>query len=77
MARTKQTACQGSGSGKPNATLAGKAAKQAAALGKLADGVAQARWRAPRYYRAPSLGTDAQGKPSRRRPGTVNLMEIK
>ena len=52
-------------------------AKQAAALGKSADGVAQARQRAPKYYSAPTLGTDTQGKPHRRRPGTVNLMEIR
>ena len=77
MARTKQTAQQGAGSGKSNATFAGKVAKQAYALEKLADGVVLARWRAPRYYSAPSLGTDAQGKPHRRRPGTVNLMEIR
>ena len=42
MARTKWTAWWGAGSGKSNATFAGKAAKQAHALGKLADGVAQA-----------------------------------
>ena len=77
MARTKRTAQWGAGSGKSNATFAGKAAKQALALGKLADGVAQARQRAPRYYCVPSLGTDAQGKPCRRKPGTVNLMEIR
>ena len=77
MAITKWTAWWGAGSGKSNATFTGKAAKQAYALGKSADGVAQARWRAPRYYSAPSLGTDAQGKPCRRRLGTVNLMEIR
>ena len=33
MARTKQTAQQGAGSGKSNATFAGKVAKQAHALG--------------------------------------------
>ena len=42
MARMKRTARQGAGSGKSNATFAGKAAKQAHALGKSADGVAQA-----------------------------------
>ena len=73
----KWTAWQGAGSGKSKATFAGKAAKQAHALGKSADGVAQARWRASRYYSTPSLGTDTQGKPCRRRPGTVNLMEIR
>ena len=77
MARRKLTAQWGAGSGKSNATFAGKVAKQAHALGKSADWVAQARRRAPRYYSAPSLGTDTRGKPHRRRPGTVNLMEIR
>ena len=77
MARTKRTAQRGAGSGKSKVTFAGKVAKQAHALGKSAEGVARAWWRAPRYYSAPSLGTDARGKPRRRRPGTVNLMEIR
>ena len=42
MARMKQTAWQGTGSGKSNATFTGKVAKQAHALGKSADGMAQA-----------------------------------
>ena len=73
----KWTALWGTGSRKTKATFAGKVAKQAHALGKSVEGVAQAQQRAPRYYSAPSLGTDAQGKPHRRRPGTVNLMEIR
>ena len=42
MARTKQMAQQGSNLGKSRATFHGKAAKQAAALAKAADRVAQA-----------------------------------
>ena len=42
MARTKQTTHTGVGSGKSAATCTGKAAKQAATLGKSAKDVAQA-----------------------------------
>ena len=65
MARTKQTARQGSNLGKKRATFHGKAAKQANALGKSARGVAKARCRASKYYTVPSLGLDEQGKPKR------------
>ena len=43
ITRMKQTAWWGAGSRKSKATLAGKVAKQAHALGKLAEGVAQAQ----------------------------------
>ena len=59
MARTKQTAHMGVGSGKSAATCTGKAAKQAATLGKSAEDVAHAQHKAPRYYRVPFLGKDS------------------
>ena len=77
MARTKQSAWSGSNLGLKRATFQGKAAKQAAALGKSADEVAEARMRASRYYRAPPLGQDDQGKVKRRKAGTTSLMEIR
>ena len=77
MAHTKQTARQGSNVGKRKATFHGKAAKQADALGKAAKGVAKAQCRASKYYMAPSLGCDEQGKPGRQWPGIASLMEIK
>ena len=68
---------QGSNLGKRRATFHSKAAKQADALGKAAKGVAKARCSASKYYMAPSLGCDEQGKPRRRRPGIASLMEIR
>ena len=59
MERTKQTTHTGVGSGKSAATCTGKAAKQAAALGKSAKDVAQAWHKAPRNYQVPSLGKDS------------------
>ena len=56
MARTKQSTRNGSNLGLKRATFHGKAAKQAAALAKSADEVAEARRRASKYYRAPPLG---------------------
>ena len=50
MTRTKQTARTGVGSGKSTVTCTGKAAKQAATLGKSAEDVAHAWRKAPRYY---------------------------
>ena len=77
MAHTKQTARQGSNLGKKRATFHGKVAKQADALGKAAKGVAKTRCRASKYYTAPALGCDEQGKPRRRWPGIASLMEIR
>ena len=77
MVRTKQTTHTGVGSGKSAATCTGKAAKQAATLGKSAEDVVQAWRKAPRYYRVPSLGKDSQGRTRKRRPGTTSLTEIK
>ena len=77
MARTKQTAHTGVGSGKSTATCTGKAAKQAATLGKSAKDVAQAWCKALRYYRVPSLRKDSQGRTRKRHLGTASLMEIK
>ena len=77
MARTKQTTRTGVGSGKSTATCTSKAAKQAAALGKSAEDVAQAQRKAPRYYQVPSLGKDSQGQTRKRHPGTASLMDIK
>ena len=65
MAHTKQTTQQGLNLGKRRATFHGKVAKQADALGKAAKGVAKARCRASKYYAAPALGCDEQGKPRR------------
>ena len=77
MAHTKQTAWQGSNLERRKATFHGKVAKQADALGKAAKGVTKARYRASKYYTAPSLGCDEQGKPRRQRPGIASLMEIR
>ena len=77
MARTKQSAWSGSNLGLKRATFHRKAAKQVAVLGKSADEVAEARRQASRYYRAPPLGRDDQGKVKRRKAGTVSLMEIR
>ena len=77
MARTKQTARTGVDSGKSTATCTGKAAKQAATLGKSAEDVAHAWHKAPRYYRVPSLGKDSRGQTRKRHLGTASLMEIK
>ena len=65
MAHTKQMAQQGSNLGKRRATFHSKVAKQADALGKAAKGVAKAQCRVSKYYTAPSLGCDEQGKPRR------------
>ena len=77
MARTKQPTQSGSNFGLKRAIFHGKAAKQAAALGKSADEVAEARRQASRYYRVPPLGRDDQGKVKRRKAGAVSLMEIR
>ena len=77
MARTKQTARQGSNLRKKRATFHRKATKQANALGKSARGVAKAHCRASKYYTIPSLGLDEQGKPKRRCPGVASLLEIR
>ena len=77
MARTKQSAWSGSNLGLKWATFHGKAAKQVAVLGKSADEVAKARRRASKYYRAPPLGRDEQGKVKRRKAGTASLLEIR
>ena len=62
MPRIKQSACSGSNLGLATATFGGKAAKQAKALGKTAEEVATAKQKVSRYYQAPSLGKDEQGK---------------
>ena len=77
MARTKQSARSGSNLGLKWATFHGKAAKQAAALGKSADEVARARRRASKYYCTPPLGRDEQGKVKRRKARTASLLEIR
>ena len=62
MARTKQSARSGSNLGLARATFGGKAAKQARALGKTAEEVVTAKRKVSRYYQAPSLDKDEQGK---------------
>ena len=62
MARTKQSARRESNLGLARATFGGKASKQARALGKTAEEVATAKQKVSRYYKAPSLGKDEQGK---------------
>ena len=77
MARTKQSARSGSNLGLNRATFQGKAAKQAAALEKSANEVAEARRRASKYYHTPPLGRDEQGKVKRRKARTASLLEIR
>ena len=56
MARTKQSARSGSNLGLKRATFQGKVVKQAVALEKSVNEVAEARRQASKYYRMPPLG---------------------
>ena len=77
MARTKQSAWSGSNLGLKWAMFQSKAAKQAAALEKSANEVAEARRWASKYYRMPPLTRDEQGKVKRRKARTASLLEIR
>ena len=75
MTHTKNTACSAVGGGKNLATFPGKAAKTARALEKKAHQLR--RQRPSKNFPIPTSLKDVQGKPKRRKSGTVSLMEIR